>query len=245
MSFLDDMDYKRTLWDKVTLPFVRLGNKIKDAYYEVVYLKQKVFRGFSDKEVWNFNSEMAHIMLPRLVYLKKTKYGYPIDFCDYDDSSGWRTREEYDQDIADGKIVGGGEKAWDEVLDKIIFSLSWVIKETSWPRTKLEKKLIKEIDDTYGRVDAEIPEYGVTIANHVYVNEQEKRDDSAIGGVWVPESNYSEEVHQEYLDKGLTYKGFKKKENAFYYNRDLEKQLYDKCQEGLDLMAKYFWNLSD
>ncbi len=46
--------------------------------YEVKKVKDKIFRGYSDEEVWGTSYSLAKIVLPRLKWFKESKRtGYP------------------------------------------------------------------------------------------------------------------------------------------------------------------------
>ncbi|MCL2211681.1 MAG: hypothetical protein FWB95_07155 [Treponema sp.] len=110
---------------------------------------QKVFRKnhISDIETWNSYTYMSKLILPHLkAYKKEKRFGYPSEFSEYEDTSGrWNSKEEYDQAIKDGTLIGGGYEAWEEALDKIIFAVEYTVYEAF-----NEKKLKKLVIDKYG-----------------------------------------------------------------------------------------------
>jgi hypothetical protein len=52
------------------------------------------------------------------------RHGYPSAFSEYSENT-WKSKEEYDNAIKEGKIKGGGLEAWEKVLDEIIFAFEW------------------------------------------------------------------------------------------------------------------------
>jgi hypothetical protein len=60
-----------------------------------LYKYQKIFRGFGDNELWNFDTTIAKYIVPRLKRFKELQHGYPADL---------------------------GEEEWCEILDQIIYS---------------------------------------------------------------------------------------------------------------------------
>ena len=66
------------------------------------FLCQKLTRGWSDKDTWTLEHEIAKFALPRLKRFKEVTNGYPGDLS---------------------------EELWNEMLDKMIFSLEYITKE--------------------------------------------------------------------------------------------------------------------
>ena len=63
---------------------------------------QNICRGWSDKDTWNLDYTIAEFALPRLRRFKEVTNGYPGELS---------------------------EELWDEILDKMIFSLEYTVKE--------------------------------------------------------------------------------------------------------------------
>jgi len=110
---------------------------------------QKVFRKnhICDLETWNSYTYMSKLILPHLkAYKKEKRFGYPSAFSEYEDTSGrWNSKEEYDQAIKDGIMIGGGQDEWEKALDKIIFAAEYTVYEAF-----NEKKLKKLVLDKFG-----------------------------------------------------------------------------------------------
>lgn len=64
---------------------------------------QKIVRGWSDRETWNLDHTMAVWLLPRLKKFKELNILHPMEFKN--------------------------KKEWDKVLDKMIFSLQYVVDD--------------------------------------------------------------------------------------------------------------------
>jgi len=74
---------------------------------------QKLVRGWDDSDTWNLDHTIAKFVLPRLKRLKEVQNGY---------------------------VPRLGEEGWDEVLDKIIFSMELVVKEWDFETTTEEER---------------------------------------------------------------------------------------------------------
>jgi hypothetical protein len=72
---------------------------ITDQLYHIrkffLYKYQKIFRGFGDNELWNFDTTIAKYIVPRLKRFKELQHGYPANLK---------------------------EEEWNEILDQIIYS---------------------------------------------------------------------------------------------------------------------------
>ena len=63
--------------DKITLPFYRIRNTFRDAYYNLKYRCQRFIRGYADEDVWGMDAwfiEGMQKLLPQ--YIKRTD-GFP------------------------------------------------------------------------------------------------------------------------------------------------------------------------
>ena len=77
---------------------------------------QRVFRGYDDRIYWDLGNHFAEYMLPKIKYFKKMeKNGYP---------------------------AGLSEKEWDDIIDKIIWSLERVVNDdvVSYKNCRLRPK---------------------------------------------------------------------------------------------------------
>lgn len=103
----DRLDWieKNTLWQSIIwLPY-RLWYKFTALYRcKVIYPLQVLFRGYSNREQWDFGYAAIEWMLPRIkAYRASKRHGVPSK---KDKKQTWFTEEE-----------------WNEVLDKIIWSM--------------------------------------------------------------------------------------------------------------------------
>jgi hypothetical protein len=119
-------------WAAEYLPgwIYRIPYRIADFFRGVKYLFQKIFRPYhaSDLDMWNLDSHLSKIILPKLKAFKKfNKASYPSDFSEWDDETGCMgmTKEEYDAKIASGEMIGGGPDKWIEILDEMIFAFEY------------------------------------------------------------------------------------------------------------------------
>lgn len=85
---------------------MRLIYKIQDTFKELKWKLQHLFRGWSDKEIWNLDNTISEWIIPRLKEFKKITQGYPGDL------------ESFEQ--------------WQGMLDEIIFGFEWPTIETDW-----------------------------------------------------------------------------------------------------------------
>lgn len=108
--------------------------------YRTRMICQKIFRAnhISDNELWDLQYPLAKYNLKYIkAFRESERNGYPSCFSEYNENE-WKTKVEYDEKIADGSMIGGGEKAWEKVLDLIIMSLEFIVidgnkkKETEW-----------------------------------------------------------------------------------------------------------------
>lgn len=101
----------------------KIKRLLREAMYNLRYFFQKLFRKghFSDFEVIELHYHIAEFILPRLKNYRDRGQSYPSIFVDYDESYGM-SKEEYEKKRTEGLTIGGGLKAWQEILDKMILS---------------------------------------------------------------------------------------------------------------------------
>lgn len=80
------------------------------------YFFQRVFRGYSDDEVWDLDNAILRFTLPRLKALRATTHSFPGEF--YDDKCN---------DLG----ASGGAK-WDAILDKMIRAMELKLRDDYW-----------------------------------------------------------------------------------------------------------------
>lgn len=107
------MDYKKTLELISDKYYAYIYHPIRNMYYAIRNSLMKLFRGYSDPECFDFFSHCAKYALPRLKAYRANLHGCPGDLCP---PSNPDNEWEVDANV--------GMKAWEEILDKIIFALN-------------------------------------------------------------------------------------------------------------------------
>lgn len=83
MSESKDFDklfsYKPTLWDKITTPFYRVRNFIRDKWYNLRCRCQRFKRGYAWSDTWDMDYWFVETVKPMLEHLLKHHCGYPGD----------------------------------------------------------------------------------------------------------------------------------------------------------------------
>lgn len=64
--------------DKITLPFYRIRNILRDAYYNLKYRCQRFIRGYADEDIWNIDNWFLESMKKILPEYLKRNDGHPI-----------------------------------------------------------------------------------------------------------------------------------------------------------------------
>lgn len=124
----------------------------REVWFNIKSFFQKIFRGYSNDELWNLDNTIAKWILPRLKAFKKDSIAFPADLDSPDE--------------------------WDEILDKMIWSFDYITNQDEY-----EDEIIEKYKD----------------------------------------NEFDEDGHYRWIKDA--------------------KELSEKCQEGLDLFAKYFRSL--
>ena len=66
------------LIDKITLPFYRIRNTFRDAYYNLKYRCQRFVRGYADEDIWNIDNWFLESMRKILPEYIKRSNGHPV-----------------------------------------------------------------------------------------------------------------------------------------------------------------------
>ncbi len=86
---------------------------------KIRWILQKIFRGYSDSDLWNLDYAIAKKVLPMLkAYRKMDRVGTPIDVFDEP------YKETYSDDDSNKAI-----KKWNEILDKMIYAFTYILHE--------------------------------------------------------------------------------------------------------------------
>jgi len=132
--FRDNID---TIFDKIDdwcfkyVPGViyRIPYRIKNFYYYSIHLRQRLFRlnHTSNRDLWNLYNHLGDIILPKLKAFIDIKHvSYPAIYSEYDEHSGYESKEQYDEYIKSGDIVGGGLEAWKTDLNEMLFAFEYI-----------------------------------------------------------------------------------------------------------------------
>ncbi len=115
-----NFDIKYTFWEKITLPFYRTYHKIESLYYSIKYLLQKLFRGYSDIELWSIDATLAPVILKYLKLFKNmNRQGYPCCMMDL-----IKIKDEHNPTEAEDKLC---REKWNEIIDDMIFSFEYAV----------------------------------------------------------------------------------------------------------------------
>lgn len=80
--------------------------KIKDGLKSIKWKLQKIFRGYSDIEMWNLDDTISKWIVPKLKTFKSITQGYPASLDTFEE--------------------------WQDMLDEMIFGFEWPANETEW-----------------------------------------------------------------------------------------------------------------
>lgn len=195
--------------------------KIKDLFYIIKYFFQKIFRPShtSDYNLFNFDYYLATIIYPKLkLFIEERKdSGYPNEFIEYSENCGY-SLEEYTTLKKEGKILGGEQKAWEEILTKILFAFEYMYCTSCSSFSKKYKQFSKKYGDVYDPTIENYKEW------YYYTNEQ---------GHTIFTASTKEKITEDQIIK----------KESYYYNEKLDEEFNNRVEEGLLLFGKYFRNL--
>jgi hypothetical protein len=129
----------------IKIGFYRFIHWVSELPGEIKCVCQHVFsKGhISYKDLWSLDFVFAKWMYPRLKrFIASNRHGYPSDFSEYVDHE-WKSREEYDKAISDGRIHGGGMEAWNKILNEMLFWFEWRLNY-KWGSEKEEEAFCKK-----------------------------------------------------------------------------------------------------
>jgi hypothetical protein len=203
--------------------FYYIQRKVEDIYYDAKELWQHLIRWdhVSDRDVWGMNDVFIKKMYPYVRRFVKSKWrqGFHV-LPEYWDNEGMSITDE------DAAI-----KAWEEVLNKILFAFEFHRQDDFSDKTakKLEAKLKRE----YGDWEAEDLKYCV-----IY-------DEQDITGSWI---THYDKITDEQKDKFISKYGIGwfQKVRKYYHNGDLYfNVLHKKAEEGMKLFGEYAMGMWD
>jgi len=127
--------------------FLHIKEFPQNFYLESKYFIQRGLRGYSDKDVWNFDYYLSEIIIKGLKDLKNQVHGFPYDFSS-----------------KDGKEVD--LEGWKNVLNEIIwtFEVTKKIQNSKWYKWNYKEKRNKSLQKFIQRTN-----------KHVMTSEEIKR----------------------------------------------------------------------
>lgn len=125
----DSFNNSINLWDRITLPFYRIKNKLKDVYWKVRYGFQRMFKGYDYIDIFDTHSKFVERYSKILTELRKDICGHPVNLTEeeWDNIIGdmirhlyymdeWNVIEELTKDTPKSWVVSG--KTIDEIMEK-------------------------------------------------------------------------------------------------------------------------------
>ena len=98
-------DVLEKIWDIITTPFWRMKHKIRDAYWEVRYGFQRMFKGYDSVDTFETFAKFIDRYTKILTEYRKKHWGIPLEFVDL-------------------------EEEWDNVIDEMLYHLHYMDEET-------------------------------------------------------------------------------------------------------------------
>lgn len=242
VSLFDDEE--SSIFEKIFYPIERY---VKDFFNGIKYGFQRLIRPYhaSDLDLWNLRGRMIKILYPKILAFKRMKkHGYPGDFSEYSEN-GWKSKDEYEIAVKEGRIKGGGSEAWEKVIDEIIFAFEWYLycKET----IGTDKRAIKFFEkygykNPYAKTEENKRVSYIYRMSEKYIDEQIKELPSLeeFGGL-DPECESDEcDLHikepENYSLIG---------EDIYYCNLDCINEIEKRALEGFKLFGEYFLDFWD
>lgn len=204
--------------EKIKLFFSSRFYRIKNIFYSIKYFMQMIFRKnhTSDIEIWNLYAYLAPYILKKLQAFKDSeRSGYPGTFAEYYEHE-WSSKEEYEEAVRKGRILGGGKAVWEHYLDEMIFAFEYIVYyENCRQKEKfLEKYKLKDPNEKILKNKRE---------SYVY--------ESKNGGTIISSTPLENE---KLIDKSVD-----------YFNVTLDREYAERAQKGFELFGKFFTSLWD
>jgi len=161
-SWSDEIEYYYAYLfkDYVYYPIYRFYKEYC-TYRWFVWASQRIFRGFSDRQLWSLDYTFAKYILPRLKYFRNNclKHSVPSSLCA--DSDG----KEIDFDTA--------KKEWERIIDTMIYSLEHSVDSEFDPCFYHDKKHgIRVVEEVSG--GKQIETFGIHIDENKFKERQLK-----------------------------------------------------------------------
>jgi hypothetical protein len=104
---------------------MRIGYFGKSITYKIKLLYQKITRGYSNDEVWDFGIAMCKWIVPRLTHLIHNHYGFPSEFEKLGDVNG--------------------DKAYTDVLKEMLWFVKLLIRD-DWKEMDENKERMRKAE---------------------------------------------------------------------------------------------------
>jgi len=186
---------------------------------------QKVFRKnhISDDQLWNLQYPLSKYVYKHLkAFNESERHGYPGCFSEYRENE-WKSKEEYDVKIESGEMYGGGNEAWEKILDHVLMALEYLNNEG-------DSKKEKEWFLRYFGMDPH--EEGYDCNRHESYSYRNIDSPKGIGSVM---SSHEPDLKKvEWATKSVS-----------WINMDLIFYAEKIVQDGLELMGKFWRNFWD
>lgn len=222
--------------DHVHRSIYRIPTRIADFYRSIKWTLQRLFRKShaSDCDIWGLRDHLAEVILPKLVAFKKSyRRGMPIAFMDYEENCDWANKEEYDVDVKKGLIIGGGPEAWEKTIDEMIFAFEYVLVDHG---RRYEWEFFKKYPQYNWRAKTKKARHVMRWA-HMKDGSIQSLDEFEEP----PEGTVK--VNSNIIDLGEH--ASKESSSVYYHDFDLQLEAHERAEAGLQLFAKYFFNLWD
>jgi len=134
-------------------------------------------------DTWSLDHTLAMIIYPALLQLKATKHGVPSEFVNDIGGAEWEEQNSFDfyKETHD-EAWKEGNKRWDEVLDKMIWSFEQILKDDydsnlyhhgtakyDWVKTDktFPNPITGKLEETYQMVDKNPDEHWYDHVGHM------------------------------------------------------------------------------
>lgn len=148
VSTLDDLEFENS--NKISNLFWCIYYRLKNLPHQIKWKLQRLFRGYSDADLWNLDIRLSEIILKHLIEFKKMKrMGHPIleDVVTSDEFE--EIKKQYNNDPSQYSPI-----LWELIIDKMIesFELTKNKFDADLPKTSEGKLDIKKLDETNQRI---------------------------------------------------------------------------------------------
>ena len=78
----DSLNKSFNLWDKITIPFYRIKNKLRDVYWEIRYGFQRMFKGYDYVDTFETFAKFTERYYRILMEYKEHHNSHPSNFTE-------------------------------------------------------------------------------------------------------------------------------------------------------------------